>query len=265
MYSKEHKKYLKKIRINNFLIKFTQILIVLLFIFIWQFLADKELINTFISSSPKSIINTMISLYKDGTLFHHLWITFYEVLISFLIASIGGILIATILWRFKFLSKVIDPYLTILNSLPKVSLGPIIIIIAGAGTKSIIIMALFISIIITIINVQQAFISTDKNKIRLLQSFKAKPHQIFFKLILPSNYPNLINVCKVNIGLVFIGVIMGEFLVSKAGVGYLIMYGSQVFNLNLVMTGIILLAIMASLMYYLIVLLEKIYLKNIRN
>lgn len=265
MYSKEHKKYLKKIRINNFLIKFTQILIVLLFIFIWQFLANNELINTFISSSPKSIINTMISLYKDGTLFHHLWITFYEVLISFLIASIGGILIATILWRFKFLSKVIDPYLTILNSLPKVSLGPIIIIIAGAGTKSIIIMALFISIIITIINVQQAFISTDKNKIRLLQSFKAKPHQIFFKLILPSNYPNLINVCKVNIGLVFIGVIMGEFLVSKAGVGYLIMYGSQVFNLNLVMTGVILLAIMASLMYYLIVLLEKIYLKNIRN
>ncbi len=265
MYSKEHKKYLKKIRINNFLIKFTQILIILLFIFIWQFLADNELINTFISSSPKSIINTMISLYKDGTLFHHLWITFYEVLISFLIASIGGILIATILWRFKFLSKVIDPYLTILNSLPKVSLGPIIIIIAGAGTKSIIIMALFISIIITIINVQQAFISTDKNKIRLLQSFKAKPHQIFFKLILPSNYPNLINVCKVNIGLVFIGVIMGEFLVSKAGVGYLIMYGSQVFNLNLVMTGVILLAIMASLMYYLIVLLEKIYLKNIRN
>ena len=265
MYSKEHKKYLKKIRINNFLIKFTQILIILLFIFIWQFLANNELINTFISSSPKSIINTMISLYKDGTLFHHLWITFYEVLISFLIASIGGILIATILWRFKFLSKVIDPYLTILNSLPKVSLGPIIIIIAGAGTKSIIIMALFISIIITIINVQQAFISTDKNKIRLLQSFKAKPHQIFFKLILPSNYPNLINVCKVNIGLVFIGVIMGEFLVSKAGVGYLIMYGSQVFNLNLVMTGVILLAIMASLMYYLIVLLEKIYLKNIRN
>ena len=118
-------------------------------------------------------------------------------------------------------------------------------------------MALFISIIITIINVEQAFTSTDKNKIRLLKSFKAKPYQIFFKLILPSNYANLINVCKVNIGLVYIGVIMGEFLVSKAGVGYLIMYGSQVFNLNLVMTGIILLSIMASLMYYIIVFIEK--------
>lgn len=257
MYSKEHREYLKKIKLKNSLIKFTQILIILLFIFIWQFAANHNLINTFISSSPKSILNTIINLYQDGSLFYHIWITFYEVLISFLIATIGGIIIATILWRYKFISKVIDPYLTILNSMPKVSLGPIIIIIAGAGTKSIIIMALFISIIITIINVHQAFISTDQNKIRLLKSFKAKPYQIYFKLILPSNYNNLINVCKVNIGLVFIGVIMGEFLVSKAGIGYLIMYGSQVFNLNLVMTGIILLAIMASLMYYFIVFIEK--------
>lgn len=257
MYSEEHKNYLKKIKINKFFIRFTQLLIIFLIIFIWQFAANHNLINTFISSSPKAIINTIINLYKDGTLFHHIWITLYEVIISFLIATIGGILIATILWRFKFISKVIDPYLTILNSLPKVSLGPIIIIIAGASTKSIIIMALFISIIITIINVQQAFTSTDENKIRLLKSFKAKPHQIFFKLILPSNYANLISICKVNIGLVFIGVIMGEFLVSKAGIGYLIMYGSQVFNLNLVMTGVILLSVMATLLYYLIVFIEK--------
>lgn len=257
MYSNEHKKYLKKIKINNFLIRFTQILIIFLIIFLWQYAANHNLINTFISSSPKEIVKTIINLYKDGTLFHHIWITFYEVIISFLIATLGGILIATLLWRFKFLSKVIDPYLTILNSLPKVSLGPIIIIIAGASAKSIIIMALFISIIITIINVKQAFNNVDENKIRLLKSFKAKPHQIFFKLILPSNYNNLINVCKVNIGLIFIGVIMGEFLVSKAGVGYLIMYGSQVFNLNLVMTGIILLSVMATLLYYLIVFIEK--------
>ena len=257
MYSKEHKKYLKKIKINNFLVRFTQILIIFLIIFLWQYAANHNLINTFISSSPKEIIKTIITLYNDGSLFHHIWITFYEVIISFLIATLGGILIATLLWRFKFISKVIDPYLTILNSLPKVSLGPIIIILAGASAKSIIIMALFISIIITIINVKQAFNNVDENKIRLLKSFKAKPHQIFFKLILPSNYNNLINVCKVNIGLIFIGVIMGEFLVSKAGVGYLIMYGSQVFNLNLVMTGIILLSVMATLLYYLIVFIEK--------
>lgn len=255
--SKEHIKYLKSIKFNNFKVRFLQISIISILIFLWQYLADKQYINTFISSSPKAILNTIINLYKDGSLFHHIYVTFYEVVISFILGTSVGVIIATILWRFKFLSKVIDPYLTILNSLPKVSLGPIIIILAGASTKSIIIMALLISVIITIINVHNYFISTDINKIRLLKSFKAKPYQIFFKLILPSNYSNLINVCKINIGLVFIGVIMGEFLVSKAGIGYLIMYGSQVFNLNLVMTGIIILSIMATLMYYLIVLLEN--------
>ena len=123
MYSKEHKDYLKKIKITNFLVRLTQILIVVLFIFIWQYAADNNLINTFISSSPKSIINTIINLYQDGSLFHHVWITFYEVIISFLIGTIGGIIIATILWRFNFLSKVIDPYLTILNSLNQNSIS----------------------------------------------------------------------------------------------------------------------------------------------
>ena len=119
MYSKEHQKYLKKIKITNFLVRLTQISIITLFIFIWQYAADNNLINTFIASSPKSIIETIVNLYKDGTLFYHIWITFYEVIISFLIGTVGGIIIATILWRFKFISKVIDPYLTILNSLPK--------------------------------------------------------------------------------------------------------------------------------------------------
>lgn len=257
MFSDEHKLYLRNIKINRFLIRFVQILIIVLLIAFWQLAADFGLINTFISSSPKAIASTIISLYNDGSLFHHIWVTFYEVMVSFALGTVIGIFIATILWRFKFLAKVLDPYLTVLNSLPKVSLGPIIIIIAGAGTGSIILMALFISVIITIINVHQAFMSTDANKIRLLESFKASRSQMFFKLILPSNYNNIISVFKVNLSLTFIGVIMGEFLVSKAGVGYLIMYGSQVFNLNLVMTGIIILAIMASVMYYLILFIEK--------
>lgn len=257
MFSDEHKRFLRNIRINKFLVRFVQLLIIVVLIIAWQLAADFGLINTFISSSPKAIISTIVNLYGDGSLFHHIWVTLYEVLVSFVIGTIIGIFVATILWHFNFLSKVLDPYLTVLNSLPKVSLGPIIIIIAGAGTGSIILMALFISVIITIINVHQSFVNTDHNKIRLLQSFRATKSQIFFKLILPSNYNNIISVFKVNLSLTFIGVIMGEFLVSKAGVGYLIMYGSQVFNLNLVMTGIILLAIMASVMYYLILFIEK--------
>ena len=262
MYSKEHLTYLKKIKLNKVLVRFTQLLIIILLLFLWQIAADLGWINTFISSSPKAVLNTIIGLFNDGSLIHHIYITFYEVIISFILGVLIGIVIATLLWRFKFLAKVLDPYLTVLNSLPKVALGPIIIIIAGAGTKSIIIMALFISVIITIMDIYEAFRNTDQNKIRLMQSFKANKRQIFFKLILPSNFSSIISVLKVNLSLTFIGVIMGEFLVSKAGVGYLIMYGSQVFNLNLVVTGIILLAVMASIMYYLILFIEKRLSKN---
>lgn len=255
--SEEHKKYLKKRKKEKIKIITFQLLIALSIITIWQIAANLNLINTFISSSPKEIIKTIIKLYSDGTLLHHIFITFYEVIISFILGTCIGIFIAAILWRYELLFKILDPYLTMIGSMPKVSLGPIIIIIAGAGIKSIIIMALLISVIVTIIDVHEAFKNTDINKIKLLKSLKANKSQIFFKLILPSNYNNLIKMFKVNIGLVFIGVIMGEFLVSKAGIGYLIMYGSQIFNLNLVMTGIIILIIMASLMYYIIIIIEK--------
>lgn len=255
--SKEHIEYLKNIKRRKWLTISFQILIMVLIVLFWQIAADKKWINTFISSSPKMVFNTIFKLYKDGDLFHHIWVTLYEVLISFGLGSLVGLLLATLLWRYDFLYRVIDPYLTVLNSMPKVSLGPIIIIIAGASAKSIILMALFISLIITVIDVHHAFKYTDSSKIRLLKSFGASQKQIYFKLIFPGNVGNLINISKVGLSLIFVGVITGEFLVSKAGVGYLIMYGSQIFNLNLVMSGIIILCVMASLMYYIIVIIQK--------
>lgn len=255
--SEEHKRYLKNMKKNKIIILITQISLITVIITAWQIAANNNLINTFISSSPKKILETIITLYKDKILFHHIFTTIYEVLISFIISSSLGLIIAAILWRYNFIYKVLDPYLTILNSMPKVSLGPIIIIISGATSKSIIIMALFISLIITIIDIHHAFNETDQNKIKFLKSLNATKWQIFIKLILPSNLSTIISTCKVNMSLIFVGVITGEFLVSKSGIGYLIMYGSQIFNLNLVMTGIILLAIMATLMYYIIILIEK--------
>lgn len=257
MYSLEHKNYLKEIKKENFLVKLFQILLLIIFIVLWQILSDLGIINTFISSSPKQVINTLIKLNNTNNLFIHIWTTIYETLISFSLGTLIGCVIAAILWWNKFLSRVIDPFLTMLNSLPKVALGPIIIIWFGAGIKSIIIMSLLISVIITIINVLDGFNKTDSNKIKLLKSFKATKSQIFFKLILPFNYKTIISALKINISMSLIGVIMGEFLVSKRGIGYLIIYGSQVFNLSLVMTGIVLLALVSIIMYYSISLLEK--------
>ena len=262
MYSREHKLYLRKKKVRKILVIFTQILLAVLLISIWELLAKYKIINTFITSSPSKVLSTIISLYNDNNLFNNIWTTIYETLISFSLGTIIGIITATILWYFNFIYKVLDPYLTILNSLPKIALGPIIIIFFGANINSIIIMALLISVIVTIITVYNGFVSTDKNRINLLKSFSATKAQIFKYVILPSSYSTIISSLKINISMTLIGVIMGEFLVSKSGIGYLINYGSQVFNLNLVISGIIILMIVSYLMYIIVSYIEKILVKN---
>ncbi|MDO5568857.1 MAG: ABC transporter permease subunit [bacterium] len=207
MYSVEHKNYLKSKRKTKILVIITQLFIITFFIFIWQYLADKEIINTFILSSPKMVLNTIISLHQTSNLYHHIYITVYETTISFLLGTIIGILLATILWWNKFLSKVLDPYLTIINSLPKISLGPIIIIWAGATNSSIIIMALLISVIVTVMTVYSGFVNTDTLKIKLLQSFNASKFQIFRYVVFPSSYNCIVSSLKINISMSLIGLI----------------------------------------------------------
>ena len=257
MYSNEHQLYLKNKKRNKNIILFFRIFIVLFFLIVWEILAKTEIINPFLTSSPSKVITTIIDLYKQNNLFKHIGTTFYETIASFSIASIIGLVVASILWSNNTISKILDPYLTVLNSLPKVSLGPLIIIWIGANTNSIIFMTLLITVFTAIINIYSAFINTDKQKIILLKTFGANKIQIFTKLVLRGNTKNLVNTLKINISLSLIGVIMGELLVSKKGLGYLITYGSQVFNLNLVITSIFMLGIMSYLLYFCIDLLEK--------
>ena len=263
-YSDEHKKYLKKLRKEKVIVFIFRILIISMFLIAWELLSDYKIINSFTSSSPIKATKTIVELFRDGSLIKHIGVTLYEVLISFFIASIVGIITAIILWSNKIISKIIDPYLTILNSLPKVALGPLIIIWVGASTNSIIFMALLINTFITIINIYNSFISTDKNYIILLKSLKASKFKILTKVVIPSNYLNIISALKINISMSLIGVIMGELLVSKNGLGYLIMYGSQVFNIDLVIASVIILGIISYLMYFIIEKIE-IYIKNKRS
>lgn len=253
----KQKEFIKKYKKKNALISLTRISIFLLFIVIWQILSEYEIINTFIFSSPSKVLETLIDLYKENNLFLHINRTIYETLISFSLTSVIGLIISIILYEWDFLAKVVDPYLTMLNSLPKVALGPIIIIWMGANVKSIIFMAVFISIIVCIQTIYSSFKNTDKMKIRLLETFGATKLQILSNVVIPSNYKNIINTLKINISMCLIGVIMGEFLTSKMGIGYLILYGSQVFNLNLVITGIFILVIVSIIMYEVINIIEK--------
>jgi len=235
----------------------TQTLLVLVFFTLWEVFARIGFINTFIFSSPSKILSTLINLIVSKELFIHLGVTFLEVLIAFIIGIAIGFIVSILMYLCKFFTDVIDPFLTMLNSLPKVALGPIIIIWAGANTKSIILMALLINVIISIITMYTGFINTDKVKIKLFKSFDATKWQILTKLIIPANKQTIVSALKINISLTFIGVIMGEFLVSKKGIGYLILYGTQVFNLNLVITGIFVLIILSYLIYKIVTNIEK--------
>lgn len=254
--SKEYRKYLTKKKTKKIIVISTQLGILVLFIALWEILAKLNLIDTFILSCPSKIMKAIANLYTSGTLFYHIGTTLGEAIVGFLIATIVGYLIAIVLWWNEFIRKVLDPYIVVLNSLPKIALGPIIIIWVGVGTSAIITMDILIMIVITIITMLHAFMQTDNTKIMLLKSMGANKFQILTKLIIPNALSEFISLLKINVGLTWVGTIMGEYLVSKAGLGYLIIYGSQIFNLDLVMAGTILLCILATLMYFIIALIE---------
>ncbi len=259
--SKERKQYLKSKRKKKLLVLITQISVLIIFLAVWEILANKKIIDSFITSQPSRIFETFMNLGSNDLL-KHIGVTTYETIVGFLLGTILGIIIAIILWWSDFLAKVLDPYLVVLNSLPKVALGPVIIIWVGAGTPAIIVMAVAISLVVTILENLNGFLRTDKELIKMARTFKASKLQILLKIIIPANISTFINSLKVNIGLSLVGVISGEFLVSKAGLGYLIVYGGQVFKLDLVMTSVLILGVLAGVMYAGVLLLEKFILKT---
>ena len=256
-FSKAHYDYLKKYRLNRFVVVFSRFAILITLFLLWEILTKYEIISSFFFSSPSKIIETAISLIKSNELITHSKITLGETLIGFSIATSVGFLIAFVLWYSAFLYDVSEPYLVVLNSLPKIALGPIIIIWFGAGTKAIVFMCILIVVIVTILNVLNSFTSCDNQLIALAKSFGANKFQIFTKIVLPNSLKDIISALKINVGLSWIGSIMGEYLVSKAGLGYLLIYGGQVFNLNLVMTATVVLCVLASMMYFLVSMFEK--------
>ena len=249
--------YLKNLRKNNIVVWSFRILILISFIALWEIFAHFKIIDPFLFSSPSRIIKTIYQLSIQGELSNHILTTLYETLIGFLCATIFGTIISTLLWFSLRLRSILDPYIVILNALPKIALGPVIIIAFGAGIKSIIFMTILVTIIVTIINMLTGFMQTDTGKIFLLKSMGASKLQILIHLIIPNSIPTLISTLKVNVGLSWIGSIMGEYIVSRQGLGYLIVYGGQVLKLDLVMTSTVILCVLAGLMYAIVALLER--------
>ena len=251
------KQYLDNIKKQSIKIKVWQIGILIGFILLWEGCARFDVIDAFIFSQPSRMFKSAMEMVISGSIFKHIGITVFETVVGFVVGTILGTLTAMLLWWNNFINRVCEPYLVVFNSLPKTALAPIIIVWLGNNMSSIIMTALLTSVIVTVLNVLAGFMEVDKSKIKLVYTFGGTKRQVLSKVVLPASVPSIINALKINVGLSFVGVIVGEFLVAKAGLGYLIVYGSQIFKLDWVMLSVVILGILSAVLYKMIVALEK--------
>lgn len=255
-----HKSYLAKQSRHKYLIRFLRIFLILFLLIIWEIAANKEWIDDFIFSSPSRVWETTRTMFLDGSLFSHTGITLLETLISFFLTILIGLGTAVILWCSSSVSDVLEPYLVILNSLPKSALAPLLIVWLGANMRTIMVAGISVAIFGMILNLYTGFQETDPEKLKLIRTLGGTKKDMLFKIVMPGTVPLFISILKVNIGLCLVGVIIGEFIGSRQGLGYLIIYGSQTFQLNLVITSIVILCIISLGLYVILNFAEKKYL-----
>ncbi len=253
--------FLRQQRLNKNFIRFTRLLLLIFFITTWELATHFEIIDSFIFSSPSKVVLAFMSLLQDGTLLTHITTTLTETITSFALVIAISILFSILLWYFTTLAQILDPYLVILNSLPKSALAPLLIVWLGANTITIIVAGISVAIFGSILSLYSNFKQADINQIKLIYTLGGKKHHALCKIILPSAIPSLFNIMKVNIGLCLVGVIIGEFLAARNGLGYLIIYSSQVFKMDWLLLSIVLLCIMAMSLYAFINIIEKLYSK----
>lgn len=242
---------------NKTWIRFTQIALLLGGLLLWEIAGRKNWIDVLLFSYPSKVWALLYSRLLEGTLLPHIGVTVLETLVGFVLGTLLGTFIAVIIWWSPFLQKVLDPYIVVLNSMPKVALGPLFIVGLGPGILSIIGMTLAITVIITTLVIYSSFNEVDSNYVKVVRVFGGSRSNVFRKVIFPASFPAIVSTLKVNVGLAWIGVIVGEFLVSKQGLGYLIIYGFQVFNFSLVIGSLFIIAIVATLMYQAVAYLES--------
>ncbi|WP_435925462.1 ABC transporter permease [Paenibacillus sp. DYY-L-2] len=260
-----HEKWLqhrsRKRRMSR-LVLTTQLLLLAALIGLWELAGRLGWVDVLIFSYPSKVGAQIVKDVVTGELWPHLAMTVGETAVGFLLGTLVGTLLAVLIWWSPFLSKVLDPYMVVFNSMPKVALGPIFIVLFGAGFTAIVVTTLSITVIVTTLVVYNSFNEVDSNFIKVIRTFGGNRRDIFVKAILPASYPAIVSTLKVNVGMAWVGVIVGEFLVAKVGLGYLIVYGFQVFNFTLVLASLVIIAVVATGMYQLVVYLERKLLKQ---
>lgn len=256
-------KYLITQKKHRRTVAYSRFLIFVIFTLLWEFAAAVHLIDSFIFSSPSRILHSFTTMLLDRSLLAHIGITLFETIVSFFLVILCALAFTILLWFFQKLSETLEPYLVILNSLPKSALAPLLIVWLGATYRTIIITGMSVAIFGSVLSLYTSFQSVDPEKIKLIYTLGGKKYHVMTKVILPSNIPALFAVMKVNIGLCLVGVVIGEFIAARIGLGYLIIYSSQVFQLDIMLMSIVILCIMAMSLYGLLGIAERQYLKRL--
>ena len=255
--SPAQKKYLACVRREKYLIHVSRIFLFLGFLLLWEVSARQGWIDSFIFSSPSEIWRTFFKMVQDQSLFTHIGITLMETLVSFVFTVFLGIGTAVLLWCCPKLSRILEPYLVVLNSLPKSALAPLLIVWLGANIRTIIVAGMSVAIFGSVINLYTGFREADPEKLKLIRTLGGTKKDELTKIVLPSSVPLILSVMKVNIGLCLVGVIIGEFIGARQGLGYLIIYGSQTFKLTWVLMSIVILCVIAMGLYAILNFIEK--------
>lgn len=253
--SDPYRAYLRKQRFNRWRVRISQIALLGIFLIIWEVAPREYWVNPMLTSYPSAIWPSFLDLLAHGNLIHHTLVTLLETVVSFMLSMTLGIAVAIALWWWPLVYRVLDPYFVVLNALPKIALVPIFYLWLGAQL-SIYGIAVAIGVFTTILMMYSGFAQADPNKVKLIRSFGGSRRQILQKVVLPSSVPAMMAALKVNVGLALVGVIVGEFQSAKAGLGYLIVYGSQIFQMDMVMVAVTILAVISLVMYSLVYLIE---------
>ena len=246
-----------KHRMRNLVQDATVAVLVLLVLVLWQVAASRGLINGQLFGAPLGILKSAQQGIVSGTLFVNAWVTLYETVVGLAIGSIAGTVCGLGLWFIPTITRPAEGFSIVLNSVPKIALGPLIVIWFGSGMSSKIWLAAVSTFAVAMIAATAAVRELDRDLLNLFRALGASRTKIFRKLILPSSVPWIFSALRMNIGFALIGAVIGEFIASQDGLGHAVFVAGSLFDLNTVWLGIILLTLMAALLTFIVRLIEE--------
>jgi NitT/TauT family transport system permease protein len=232
---------------------------------LWQIAADKDWISAFFWSRPSAIYATLKTFFTTGDAWTDIWFTFRSTILGFLIGTTAGSLLGLSFWWSRNYAAIVQPYVICFESLPKLALAPLIVLVFGIGLTSKIAVATALTVVVSTLTTFAGVKAIDPDGERLFYSLGATRLQVFRKLVIPACLPWIISVLRINIGLALTGAVVGEFIASQHGLGRAILYAGQTYDIALVWVAVLVLSTLSVVMYVAVGLLERLLRKGVRS